>query len=65
MCHFLQFGLDGNLSLYKEHIEPLAYTCALVLPLAYIIGLIFTLKTHKSMVHDSFLAQVDVGKFIF
>ena len=65
MCHFFQFGLDGNLSLYKEHIEPLAYTCALVLPLAYIIGLIFTLKTHKSVVHDSFLAQVDVGKFIF
>ena len=60
--HF-QFGLDGNLSLYKEHIEPLAYTCALVLPLAYIIGLIFTLKTHKSMIHDSFLAQVDVGKW--
>ncbi len=57
-----QFSFDGDQSLYKEHIAPLVYTCALVLPLAYIIGLIFTLKTHKEIVHDAFMAKVDMGR---
>uniref|UniRef100_A0AAY4CVG4 Uncharacterized protein n=1 Tax=Denticeps clupeoides TaxID=299321 RepID=A0AAY4CVG4_9TELE len=36
----------SNWALYHSHIEPLVYVVSILLPLAYIIGLIFTLKTH-------------------
>ncbi|XP_077868505.1 uncharacterized protein LOC102801220 [Saccoglossus kowalevskii] len=37
---------DQSNELFTEHIQPLIYTCTALLPLAYIVGLIFTLKTH-------------------
>ncbi|XP_070555360.1 uncharacterized protein [Ptychodera flava] len=38
---------DHNSEMFTQHIEPLIYTCTALLPLAYIVGLIYTLKTHK------------------
>ncbi|XP_052228178.1 uncharacterized protein LOC127842626 isoform X9 [Dreissena polymorpha] len=51
-------GLDGDNSLYDKHIEPLVYAIAIVLPIAYITGVLFTLKTHTSYVYDEFYQQV-------
>ncbi|XP_041358992.1 low affinity vacuolar monovalent cation/H(+) antiporter-like [Gigantopelta aegis] len=56
-CQQSVFGLDGDKTLYNKHIEPLVYGCALVLPLAYIMGLVFTLKTHSSHVYGAFEEQ--------
>uniref|UniRef100_A0A3B4DKQ5 Cation/H+ exchanger protein 1 n=2 Tax=Pygocentrus nattereri TaxID=42514 RepID=A0A3B4DKQ5_PYGNA len=38
---------ENNHSLYLSHIEPLVYTVSVLLPAAYLIGLVFTLKTHS------------------
>lgn len=44
-CHYDSSQTDPQLIL--SHIEPLVYTIAVLLPAAYLIGLIFTLKTHS------------------
>ncbi|XP_026217343.1 cation/H+ exchanger protein 1 isoform X2 [Anabas testudineus] len=44
-CHYDMTQTDPHLIL--SHIEPLVYTISVLLPAAYIIGLIFTLKTHS------------------
>ncbi|XP_039201673.1 low affinity vacuolar monovalent cation/H(+) antiporter-like isoform X3 [Crotalus tigris] len=44
-CHFDL--MENNGTLYYSHVEPLVYTVSLMLPAAYFIGLIFTLKTHS------------------
>uniref|UniRef100_A0A670JD57 Cation/H+ exchanger protein 1 n=1 Tax=Podarcis muralis TaxID=64176 RepID=A0A670JD57_PODMU len=44
-CHFDL--MENNGTLYYSHVEPLVYTVSLLLPAAYIIGLLFTLKTHS------------------
>ncbi|CAL8385381.1 unnamed protein product [Gadus morhua 'NCC'] len=38
---------QSNQQWILTHTEPLVYTIAVLLPVAYLIGLIFTLKTHK------------------
>ncbi|XP_026877429.2 cation/H+ exchanger protein 1 [Electrophorus electricus] len=38
---------ENNLSLFQSHIEPLVYTVSVLLPAAYLVGLVFTLKTHS------------------
>uniref|UniRef100_A0AAR2LEA0 Cation/H+ exchanger protein 2 n=1 Tax=Pygocentrus nattereri TaxID=42514 RepID=A0AAR2LEA0_PYGNA len=38
---------ENNYSLFHSHIEPLVYTVSVLLPASYIIGLLFTLKTHS------------------
>ncbi|XP_028306301.1 cation/H+ exchanger protein 1 isoform X2 [Gouania willdenowi] len=43
-CHYDMSQTDPHLIL--THIEPLVYTISVLLPAAYLIGLIFTLKTH-------------------
>ena len=40
--------------MYDKHIRPLVYTCAILLPLAYIIGMIFSLKTHRADIYENF-----------
>jgi Ca2+:H+ antiporter len=35
--------------IYTKHAQPLSWFCAAVMPLAYIVGLVFTLKTHSYM----------------
>ncbi|XP_071386760.1 cation/H+ exchanger protein 1 [Centroberyx affinis] len=44
-CHYDTSQTDPHLVL--SHIEPLVYTISVMLPAAYLIGLIFTLKTHS------------------
>ncbi|XP_058481350.1 cation/H+ exchanger protein 1 isoform X1 [Solea solea] len=44
-CHYDTIGTDAHTILL--HIEPLVYTISVLLPAAYLIGLIFTLKTHS------------------
>ncbi|XP_035826818.1 low affinity vacuolar monovalent cation/H(+) antiporter-like [Aplysia californica] len=53
-CRTVTVGPDNNQSLYKAHVEPLVYTCSLILPIAYIIGLIFSMKTHTAEIFDDF-----------
>ncbi|XP_052076160.1 uncharacterized protein LOC127714188 [Mytilus californianus] len=51
------FGVDREMTLYNKHIKPLVYAICLMLPVAYIIGLIFTLKTHTSHLTIDFTAE--------
>ncbi|VDI11379.1 Ca2+:H+ antiporter, partial [Mytilus galloprovincialis] len=51
------FGVDRETTLYNRHIKPLVYAICLMLPVAYIIGLIFTLKTHTSHLTVDFTAE--------
>ncbi|KAG5267368.1 hypothetical protein AALO_G00220950 [Alosa alosa] len=44
-CHYDL--TENNRSLFHCHIEPLVYTISVLLPAAYLIGLVFTLKTHS------------------
>ncbi|XP_075781436.1 uncharacterized protein LOC102448560 isoform X2 [Pelodiscus sinensis] len=44
-CHFDL--MEHNGTLFYKHVQPLVYTVSLLLPAAYIIGLLFTLKTHS------------------
>ncbi|XP_042571801.1 low affinity vacuolar monovalent cation/H(+) antiporter [Cyprinus carpio] len=47
-CKNCHYDLSENsYSLFHSHIEPLVYTISILLPVSYIIGLIFTLKTHS------------------
>ncbi|KAM9754179.1 uncharacterized protein ACNS7B_007238 [Menidia menidia] len=46
VCHNCHYDLN-NKTLFHNHVEPLVYTVSVLLPAAYIIGLIFTLKTHS------------------
>ncbi|XP_065835575.1 uncharacterized protein [Oscarella lobularis] len=48
---------DSDYENYSSFMKPLSLVCACVLPIAYISGLIFTLKTHK---HIHKLAQDDI-----
>uniref|UniRef100_UPI0037E91B24 uncharacterized protein n=1 Tax=Semicossyphus pulcher TaxID=241346 RepID=UPI0037E91B24 len=46
VCHNCHYDLNNG-TLFHNHIQPLVYTVSALLPAAYIIGLIFTLKTHS------------------
>ncbi|RVE71998.1 hypothetical protein OJAV_G00057320 [Oryzias javanicus] len=46
VCHNCHYDLK-NSTLFHSHVEPLVYSVSALLPVAYIIGLIFTLKTHS------------------
>ncbi|KAL6047436.1 Low affinity vacuolar monovalent cation/H(+) antiporter [Balamuthia mandrillaris] len=45
-CVFLKVDY-GKSEDYLDRARPLMYTCAAVLPIAYLVGLLFTLKTHS------------------
>ncbi|KNE61103.1 calcium/proton exchanger [Allomyces macrogynus ATCC 38327] len=38
---------------FQEAVLPLSYFCALILPLVYIIGLVFSLKTHRKHIYNT------------
>ncbi|XP_047452833.1 putative cation exchanger C521.04c isoform X2 [Mugil cephalus] len=46
VCHNCHYDVNNG-TLFHNHVEPLVYTVSALLPVAYIIGLIFTLKTHS------------------
>ncbi|XP_055958637.1 uncharacterized protein LOC126829402, partial [Patella vulgata] len=60
-CRQVTSGIDGDDTLYKKHLEPLIYACAIVLPLSYIVGLVFTLKTHSAHIYDAFNEQLKMS----
>jgi len=45
-CVYQEKNLDQD-SIYVNGARPLMYACSIILPIAYFIGLIFTLKTHS------------------
>lgn len=48
-CHFYQAPLTSD-SLYTDIIKPFSAICSLLLFVAYVIGLWFTLRTHAAMI---------------
>lgn len=44
-CKYVEREIYND-PIYTQKARPLAYVCASILPMAYIVGLIFTLKTH-------------------
>jgi Ca2+:H+ antiporter len=46
VCVYEQLALDED-PMYTAGARPLMYFCAAILPICYIVGLIFTLKTHS------------------
>ncbi|XP_030587738.1 low affinity vacuolar monovalent cation/H(+) antiporter-like [Archocentrus centrarchus] len=46
VCHSCHYDLSNG-TLFHNHVQPLVYTVSALLPVAYIIGLLFTLKTHS------------------
>ncbi|XP_051248774.1 cation/H+ exchanger protein 1 isoform X2 [Dicentrarchus labrax] len=57
-CHYDTSQTDPHLIL--SQIEPLVYTISVLLPTAYLIGLIFTLKTH-SHIYDIHISDGQDG----
>ncbi|XP_069812363.1 uncharacterized protein [Dendropsophus ebraccatus] len=56
-CHTELIGRNGT-AFYND-IKPLVYTVSILLPAAYVIGLIFTLKTH-SHIYDIHISDCHV-----
>lgn len=54
MCTQTVFGPNGERTMYDSKVRPLVYCCVIILPVAYIVGLVFTMKTHNSEVYDEF-----------
>ncbi|TRY98792.1 hypothetical protein DNTS_021657 [Danionella cerebrum] len=60
ICNNCHYDLsENNRPLFLSHIEPLVYTVSVLLPAAYLIGLIFTLKTH-SHIYDIHISDAHV-----
>uniref|UniRef100_A0A3B4EVU4 Putative cation exchanger C521.04c n=1 Tax=Pundamilia nyererei TaxID=303518 RepID=A0A3B4EVU4_9CICH len=58
VCHNCHYDLVGIIS--QEDTLPLVYTVCALLPVAYIIGLLFTLKTH-SHIYNIHVGEVQVS----
>ncbi|XP_048772505.2 uncharacterized protein LOC125678253 isoform X2 [Ostrea edulis] len=52
-------GLDGDMSLFKKHIQPLVYASAILLPIAYIVGMVFSLKTHAAQINADYMRSLE------
>lgn len=48
-CNYHEDADYGSDPIYTELAQPLSWFCAVVMPLAYVVGLVFTLKTHSYM----------------
>ncbi|XP_069485705.1 uncharacterized protein [Ambystoma mexicanum] len=60
LCQNCQLEVVGrNRTLFYGEVEPLVYTVCFLLPAAYLIGLIFTLKTH-SHIYDIHISDCHV-----
>jgi len=49
-CHYIQPNPATD-PFYLNSVKPLMYICAAILPLAYLIGCIFTLRTHTEQIY--------------
>ncbi|OWF41281.1 putative cation exchanger C521.04c [Mizuhopecten yessoensis] len=52
-CQSSVAGLDGDSTLYRNHVMPLVYACSVLLPIAYLIGMVFALKTHSASIYQT------------
>ncbi|XP_063052090.1 uncharacterized protein cax2 [Engraulis encrasicolus] len=60
-CHNCHYDLSqNNYTMFHSHVEPLVYCISGLLPVAYIIGLIFTLKTH-SHIYDIHIGDTNAS----
>uniref|UniRef100_A0A3Q4GBZ2 Cation/H+ exchanger protein 2 n=1 Tax=Neolamprologus brichardi TaxID=32507 RepID=A0A3Q4GBZ2_NEOBR len=59
VCHNCHYDLSNG-TLFHNHVQPLVYTVCSLLPIAYIIGLLFTLKTH-SHIYNIHVGEVQVS----
>ncbi|KAM8972146.1 uncharacterized protein RCH25_017766 [Pelodytes ibericus] len=60
VCHNCQTQMVGsNSTAFYNDVKPLVYTISILLPAAYVIGLIFTLKTH-SHIYDIHISDCHV-----
>uniref|UniRef100_A0A3P9CT60 Cation/H+ exchanger protein 2 n=1 Tax=Maylandia zebra TaxID=106582 RepID=A0A3P9CT60_9CICH len=59
VCHNCHYDLSNG-TLFHNHVQPLVYTVCALLPVAYIIGLLFTLKTH-SHIYNIHVGEVQVA----
>eukprot|EP01102_Stenamoeba_stenopodia_P006432 TRINITY_DN1760_c0_g1_i1.p1 TRINITY_DN1760_c0_g1~~TRINITY_DN1760_c0_g1_i1.p1 ORF type:complete len:840 (+),score=175.13 TRINITY_DN1760_c0_g1_i1:317-2836(+) len=50
-CTWRQGSLDADPA-FNNAAKPLMYTCAAILPIGYIVGLIFTLRTHSHIFEE-------------
>ncbi|GFN79388.1 cation/h+ exchanger protein 1 [Plakobranchus ocellatus] len=63
-CKTVITAPNDDMSLYTSHIKPLLYTCATILPMSYIIGLLFFMKTHTAEVFEEFeMLQKEEGEY--
>ncbi|ELT88185.1 hypothetical protein CAPTEDRAFT_144591 [Capitella teleta] len=46
---------------YPSHTMSLVYGCCLILPVAYVVGLIYSLKTHHKHIYETFAAEGSSG----
>ncbi|KAK3795148.1 hypothetical protein RRG08_028348 [Elysia crispata] len=53
-CRTVTHAPFDDTTLYKSHIMPLVYVCAIILPLSYVIGLLFSMKTHSKEIFEEF-----------
>ncbi len=60
-CEYLEIDLDND-PVYTGGARPLMYAVSVVLPLAYIVGLIFTLKTHSYIFEKKQEGEGEEGK---
>ncbi|GFR88155.1 low affinity vacuolar monovalent cation/H(+) antiporter-like [Elysia marginata] len=65
-CKTVTIGPDNDKSLHWAHVEPLMYTCAIILPLSYLIGLVFFMKTHSTDIFAEFeqLQQEEGNRYL-
>ena len=56
--YFQDTGSKGQV-FYAKHVTSLVYACAVLLPISYIVGLIFSLKTHRSHIYDTIAAEIE------
>ncbi|GFR88139.1 cation/H+ exchanger protein 1 [Elysia marginata] len=53
-CKTVTYAPYNDDTLFKSHVMPLMYSCAVLLPLSYIVGLIFSMKTHSKEIFEEF-----------
>lgn len=58
--NLIKGDLDND-PIYNDYAKPLMYVCAGILPISYVVGLLFTLKTHAYIVDDPEYIDMDAA----
>lgn len=46
-CEGCRYTMVTEDAFFRSHTQPFVYVCVTLMPLVYIVGLVFTLRTHK------------------